>query len=72
MTDRNHRRGTTGRTTRPGSARCRYGALPVGEAKSWQRIRHKQRRQLVRKLIHHERIDDIPANTPRHVRWDYW
>jgi hypothetical protein len=66
MTEHNHHRHTR--------QRSRHGtpwAMRAGESKIWQQFAHGKRRQLVRKLIT-TRPDDIPGNTPRHVRWDYW
>lgn len=70
LTEHNHRRGSRGRRCR--SAFWSFGGMPSGEAKEWQRIAHGERRALVRQLISAERFDDIPANTPKHIRWDYW
>lgn len=69
MTDVNHRRGSRGPNVRHGKG---YATLPAHHTEWWQRRAHKRRRQLVRKLFIHDRADDIPANTPRHIRWDYW
>ncbi len=71
MTEHNHRRGTRGRGRRRGS-RSHYGGMVAHYTEWWQRRAHKKRRQLVRKLLIHERADDIPGNTPKHIRWDYW
>jgi hypothetical protein len=67
VTEHNHRRGTRGR-----GHGCRYGSLPAHCAEFWQRRAHRKRRMLVGRLVHGERYDDIPENTPKHVRWDYW
>lgn len=68
MTEHNHRRGTArGRDTRES-----YWALSAGHTRWWQRLTHRKRRMLVAKLLHAERADDIPGNTPKHIRWDYW
>lgn len=66
MTEHNHRRGTRGNKTRRG-----WLMMAPHYCEWWQRYRHKQRRGLVRKLIATE-PDDIPGNTPKHIRWDYW
>jgi len=67
VTEHNHRRGTRGR-----SGGTRYGTMPAHMTEFWQRREHRKRRGLVHKLLVHGRIDDIPGNTPRHIRWDYW
>lgn len=70
MTELNHRRGRRGSRNRH-RGHGTWCTLPVGEAKFWQSRAHRKRRQLIRKLIV-VCPDDIPGNTPKHVRWDYW
>jgi hypothetical protein len=66
MTEHNHRRGTKAHS------RHNDSGVPVRYCRFAQRQAHSERRQLVRKLLTVGREDDIPGNTPRHIRWDYW
>lgn len=65
MTEHNHRRGTKTR----GSP---SHGVPKGYCLFAQRFAHHQRRGLVRKLLSSQREDDIPGNTPKYIRWEYW
>lgn len=67
MTEHNHHRGTRGNKSRRGWLQMapHYTAF-------WQRHLHRCRRGLVHKLLKSDKPDDIPGNTPKHIRWDYW
>jgi hypothetical protein len=65
VTEHNHRRGTRARGSN-------VFTLPRGHCRFAQRYAHHRRRTLVRKLITVGRVDDLPGNEPKYIRWEYW
>lgn len=69
MTEVNHRRGSRERRS---LRRRQWGGLPAHQGHQWQRIHHKRERQHVRLLLIARRVNDIPGNLPKHIRYDYF
>jgi hypothetical protein len=72
LTEHNHRRGTRARGGHNNHGCGSWGSVPAGYCRFAQRYAHRRRRGLVHKLLTVGKVDDIPGNTPRHIRWDYW